>query len=412
MYYSMTHLSIAVAMITAVVACSIGNCVGQEQSSCIPAESIDKFCSGRSTMSYIVKVPQASKWLHRLVGTRQTGSGLYANSKNIPDQARVTISCDHDSTDQPATMFLWHETIGTIGLAYSAALGPKGLMFSTVPLLDPGNRRSASGTTPGTFVIVNMCQLQNDYINGLFFNGNQPIPLWFYGQEDGRSRTNWPTDLEVSAANSMSTGAPGDLKHPTASNSRSDVSPNNAAPTDFDRLKFSGIYEFDTEDEVCLANIGLMQRYEQRPPSEKLGKLPPYAEERANIERVKFWERRCPPLKGRLIVVAWNGGPPIHNLDHGTHVSHHVIGSQPIVLPGDGTYRFQSMTPNGDTTGPNNGMFKIDGRFYPQDESLDFFVVRPNLGMTGRLSGRSAGLSPLRILATNSAARSKLYARR
>jgi hypothetical protein len=224
-----------------------------------------------------------------------------------------------------------------------------------------------------------MCQ--NEHIKGLFFNGNQPIPLWFSGQEDRRSRRNWPIDPEVSASNSTSTSDP---KRPMAPDT--DATATTAAPRELDPLKFSGIYEFDAEDEVCLVNIGLMRSYEQRPPSEKLGKMPADAERPPSVELVRSWERRCPPLKGRLVVVSWDGLPPLYNLDHGTHVSHHVIGSQPVIIPNwDSTYRFQSMTPNGDTTGPNSGMHKIEGRFYSQDGSLDFFVVRPNLGMTGRL---------------------------
>ena len=43
-----------------------------------------------------------------------------------------------------------------------------------------------------------------------------------------------------------------------------------------------------------------------------------------------------------------------------------------------------SVTPNGDTTGPHLGMFKIDGEISP-DGSLDFFIFKPHLGKTGRL---------------------------
>jgi hypothetical protein len=281
-------------------------------------------------------------------------------------------------------MFLWHETIGTIGLAYSMKLGASGLIFSMVPLADPGSRRSASGTTPGTFAIVNMCQLENDYINGLFFMGNQPIPLWFFGRKDEGTSGSWPIDAEVSASNSTSTSATIDPEPPVASDTSPDASP--AAATGFDRLKFSGIYEFDAEDEVCLVSAGLMEEYQKRPPSEKLGMLPADPGRAPSRESIKSWEHHCPLLKGRLVVVAADGLSPIYNLDHGTYVSHHVVGGEPVIIPNvDKTYRFQSLTPNGDTTGPNNGMFKIDGTFYSQDGSLDFYVVRPNLGMTGRL---------------------------
>jgi hypothetical protein len=85
-------------------------------------------------------------------------------------------------------MLLWHGTIGTIGLAYSARIGPNELIFSAVSL-NPANRRSASGTTPGAFAIFNMCKLQKDYINGVIFNGSQPVPLWFYGKEDKKTRS-------------------------------------------------------------------------------------------------------------------------------------------------------------------------------------------------------------------------------
>jgi hypothetical protein len=371
----------SVAMISAVLPWQTTRSRAEEQRPCIVAQDIKTFCSSRSTVSYIAKVPQASKWLSRFVKTRASGFGLYESARDIPDEARVTISCDHESEDQPATMFLWHETIGTIGLAYSMKLGPKGLIFSMV---DPGSRRSASGTTPGTFAIVNMCQLGNDYINGLLFMGNQPIPLWFFGRKDERSSSSWPADTEVSASNATSSGATADPRQPVASDTSPDASPSVAI--EFDRLKFSGIYEFDTEDEVCLVNNGLMKVYDKRPASEKLGKLPADPGRAVSREVIRSWERSCPPLKGRLVVVAADGCPPIYNLDHGTHVSHHVIGGEPVIIPNlDKTYRFQSLTPNGDTTGPNNGMFKIDGTFYPQDGSLEFFVVRPNLGMTGRL---------------------------
>src|SRR5262249_16118614 len=120
------------------------------------------------------------------------------------------------------------------------------------------------------------------------------------------------------------------------------------------------------------------------------------ARRRKGAEPVKPWESRCPPRKGRLVIIAWERGtPPIYNLDHGTFVSHHMIGPQ-----WHGGLHFESMTPNGDTTGPSNGIFKIIGDVNPDTTALHdpgktalfFHVLKPNVGKSGRLlpiDGRS-----------------------
>jgi hypothetical protein len=363
MNYLSTRPTIVAATVLAAVACHATNCGAQDQRPCIAPQSIETFCAHLSTISYIVQMPQVTRWLH-----------THLSTKDISDQTRITISCDHFSNDQPVTMVLYHEVVGTIGLAYSAEIGSKGRIFSAVPF-DPAGRRTTSGTTPGTFAIVNMCQLQNDQINGLFFHGNMPFPLWFHGKEEKRSRIRWPGHVTVAPSNQTAMAS-----------AQSDATLMAAIPREFDRLKFSGIYEFDAEDEVCLADNKFMLPYHERSAPERLGVLTPDQERQLGTKQVNSWERHCPPLKGRLVVVAWDDGVPIYNFDHGTHISHHLVGTLPVMVPkSGGLYTFQSTTPNGDTTGPNTGMYKIDGLFDPKAGSIDFFVFRPNLARTGRL---------------------------
>jgi hypothetical protein len=374
MNYLLTRPTIVAATVLASVGYQATSCGAQDQRPCLAPQSIETFCAHLSTISYIVKIPQVARWLR-----------THSTTKDITDQARITISCDHFSDNQPVTMVLYQEVVGTIGLAYSAEVGSKGRIFSAVPL-DPAGRRSTSGTTPGTFAIINMCQLQNDQINGLLFNGNLPLPLWFHGKEEKRSRIGWSADVTVAPSNQTE----------IASDTESDATSIAAVPREFDRLKFSGIYGFDAEDEVCLADKKLMLPYHERSAPERLGVLTPGQERQLSAKQVKSWERRCPRLKGSLVVVAWDDGVPIYNFDHGTHVSHYLVGTLPVMVSkSGGLYTFQSTTPNGDTTGPNTGMSKIDGKFDSKNESIDFFVFRPNSGKMGRLrpvdqpSGRS-----------------------
>jgi len=150
------------------------------------------------------------------------------------------------------------------------------------------------------------------------------------------------------------------------------------------RWDFSGIYEFEMEDEDCLIKKGRMKGYKQRTPIETLGDIASDLRMRTRQQQKaqpnRYWEKFCPPHKALLMVDAVAGDRPIYNLDQGSFVSHHVIGPS-----WDASQtRFYSVTPNGDTTGPNLGMFKIDGEINPNG-SLDFFIFRPHRGKTGRL---------------------------
>jgi hypothetical protein len=87
---TLKHLSakgaISLAMISVVVSWQATSGRAEERRPCIVAQDIKRFCSSRSTVSYIAKVPQASKWLTRFVKTPASGFGLYENAKDIPDQ--------------------------------------------------------------------------------------------------------------------------------------------------------------------------------------------------------------------------------------------------------------------------------------------------------------------------------------
>ena len=315
---------------------------------------IREFCKDRWTFSSIVKFPEARRWIR----------GKSPGSENTTDRGRLTISCDHDGDeedqrDDGMTMFLWHQSIGTIGLAYSKMLPPAGLIFSMVQS-DASSRRGASGTTPGTFAVLNRCELQRrgGHVTGLLFDAGQILPLSFNGVTDKES-----SDWAISKTDSVATTT--------------------ATPPDLDAWKFSGIYEFETEDEDCLTKKGLMKSYKQRSPDETLGLLISQdararTQHQYEDQKSGFWENVCPPRKARLVVDTVAGDRPIFNVDLGTFITHHVIGPK-----WDGK-RFHSVTPNGDTTGPNAGMFKIDGEMEP-DGSLKFFLYKPNVGRTGRL---------------------------
>src|SRR5208282_712180 len=142
-----------------------------------------------------------------------------------------------DEHSDGMTMFLWHQSIGTIGLAYSRMLPPAGLIFSMVQF-DASSRRGASGTTPGTFAVLNRCELQRrgGHVTGLLFDAAQILPLSFNGVMDKES-SEWATSRAES------------------------VAADTASPADADRWKFSGIYEFEKDDEDCLTKKGLMKRY-------------------------------------------------------------------------------------------------------------------------------------------------------
>src|SRR5262249_18119170 len=134
-------------------------------------------------------------------------------SEHSSDGARVTISCDHDGVEADnraredknsqgqgdgMTMFLWHQTTGTVGLAYSKMLpNGAGLIFSRLPF-DPARRRAASGTTPGTFALLNTCELLRGRVHGLIFGASQIVPLSFSGEIDGDS-SDWDQSGTVSA---------------------------------------------------------------------------------------------------------------------------------------------------------------------------------------------------------------------
>jgi hypothetical protein len=324
----------------------------QDGLGCPPPTTIREFCKGRWTFSSIVKFPEARRWI------RAKSPG----SESTTDRARLTISCDHDGEeedrDDGMTMFLWHQSLGTIGLAYSKMVSPAGLIFSMVQF-DASSRRNASGTTPGTFAVLNGCALQRrrGHVTGLLFDAGQILPLSFNGVMDEDS-SDWATSKTDSI----------DAPLPTT--------------VDLDAWKFSGIYEFETEDEDCLTKKGLMKNHNQRSPDETLGLIASDARARTQrqYEEQKhgFWEKVCPTRRARLVVDAVAGNRPIFNVDHGSFVTHHVIGPK-----WDGK-RFHSVTPNGDTTGPNAGMFMIDGEIEPNG-SLNFFLYKPHVGKTGRL---------------------------
>ena len=378
-------LSRTFAAILAFVACAAADGRAQDRLGCAALSSVREFCTNRWTVSAIVTFPQAQRWV------REKNPG----SENSSDRARVTISCDHDGDEtnpddetrdhkdtqgqsDGMTMFLWHPTIGTRGLAYSKMLHQRGLVFSMVPF-DRLTRRSTSGTTPGTFVILNRCELlQEGHLNGVIFEGSQIMPLSFNGSIDQDS-SDWDQSDTMPTLPST--------REPSAQEVATSLTDSAATPAEVARLKvdpwdFSGIYEFDVEDEDCLTKKGLMKNYKELSENEALGYIAPelriYTRQQRTAQPNRYWEKLCPPRKATLVVDALAGETPIYILDQGSFVTHHVIGQW------NGKRRFHSVTPNGDTTGPNRGMFKIEGEIN-LDGSLDFFVFKPNLGKTGRL---------------------------
>jgi hypothetical protein len=325
-------------------------------------------CDGRWTISSIVKFPQVERWI------REKNPG----SEHSSDRARVTISCDHDEDkadnktgddkntrgqSDGMTMFLWHQSVGTVGLAYSRMVpNGAGLIFSMVGL-DRASRRTAAGTTPGTFAILNACELLWGRVKGLIFVAGQTVPLSFSGKIDlDLDSSDWDQSGTVSAR--PSTRGPSDQE------------------VAMKAWEFSGIYEFAMEDEDCLIKKGLMKRA----PIETLGDIASESQRMRTRQQYiaqpnRYWEKVCPHRKALLVVDAVAGETPIYNLDQGSFVSHHVIGPSPSW--DDSEPRFYSVTPNGDTTGPNLGMFKIDGEINP--DGLRFFIFRPHQGKTGRL---------------------------
>jgi hypothetical protein len=341
----------SLALALAFAACALAEGRAQDGIVCPPSTTIGDFCKDRWTLSSIVKFPEAKRWIR----------GKSPGSENTTDRARLTISCDHDGVekdhrDDGMTMFLWHQSVGTIGLAYSKMLPGAGLIFSMVQF--DASSRNASGTTPGTFAMLNRCELQRrgGHVTGLLFDASQILPLSFNGIMD-KDSSDWTTSKTESVETTVS-------------------------PSDLDALKFSGIYEFEREDEECLTKKGLMKSDKQRSPDERLGlisqDLRVRTQQQYENQRSGSWENVCPPRKARLVVDAVAGDRPIFNVHFGTFVAHHVVGPK-----WDGK-RFHSVTPNGDTTGPNAGMFKIDGEM-EEDGSLNFFLYKPNVGKTGRL---------------------------
>jgi len=69
-----------------------------------------------------------------------------------------------------------------------------------------------------------------------------------------------------------------------------------------DPWDFSGIYEFETEDEACLTKKGLMKLYEQRSSNETLGYILPELKMLTRQQQIaqpnKYWETVCPPRLG------------------------------------------------------------------------------------------------------------------
>lgn len=335
----------------AFVTCMAAEGRAQDGFVCPPHMNISEFCKDRWTFSSIVEFPQARRWIRAKM----------PGSENTTDRARLTISCDHDQdrnqSDDGMTMFLWHESIGTIGLAYSKMFPPAGLSFSMVQF-DASSRRNASGMTPGTFAVLNRCELERGRVIGLLFHSGRILPLSFYGVMEQES-----SDWAISKLDS--------------------VASNTATPIEPDAWKFSGIYEFETEDDDCLMKKGLMKGPKQLSQDERLGLLSSQdarvrTQQQYREQKLKFWEKVCPPRKARLVVDTVAGDRPIFNVHFNTFVTHHIVGPK-----WDGK-RFASVTPNGDTTGPNAGMFKIEGEM-GQDGSLKFFLYKPNIGRTGRL---------------------------
>ena len=181
------------------------------------------------------------------------------------------------------------------------------------------------------------------------------LPQSLSGIEDAGSATDWLSDLEVT---------------PPAPRTNSVVD-----SLQVDPWQFSGIYEFETADENCLRQKGFMNPNGAESPASR---TPPKPQRRPHPD--KDPNDSCPLRKGWLVVDAMAGDTPIYNLDHGSFVSHHLIGPK-----WDGRDHFQSVTPNGDTTGPTAGMFKIEGEVRP-DGTLNFYLLRPNIGKTGRLA--------------------------
>jgi hypothetical protein len=378
----MKHSSSRLFAVVLAFACAPSDGHAQEEPGCKAFPTIQTFCANRRTISSVVKFPQVKKL-----------NEVEKSSRNRSYQARVTISCDHPEGEVAAdpadgasgasrspetgmSMWLWHESIGTIGLTYSRRLDPAGLVFSTVQY-EQTTRRNASGTTPGTFALLNRCALANGNVDGLIFDGNLIVPLSFKGDID----QDWfERDISGTLPPDLAKMGP---KARALAISKEDVKSSPAAdpaPTDSAKWDFSGIYEFEMEDEPCLIKHRFMKKYQDRSPEEMLGLVPEEMQTHMLEMRKskKHLEKTCPPTKGWLVIDAVAGDMPIFLLGHGSFVSHHLAATN-----WEDGKQFHSITPNGDTTGPNGGMFKIDGVI--KDGRLHFYVFRPNLGKTGRM---------------------------
>jgi hypothetical protein len=184
----------------------------------------------------------------------------------------VTIFCtDADRLN----MSISNQYIGTIALTYSTLIGQKGLGFAMFPL-ETDDRKGISGPTPGSFAVLNKCELLKNHVDGVLFNGSQIVPQRFLGAVD-TAFLHFDLDRDE---NYVPTVPPRD---------QGEVDP----------WDFSGFYEFDAPDFYCLKVNEFMPKDFDYIPIMNTKGLPKRGR--------KDPRRICPRLKGYLVVDAHGG---------------------------------------------------------------------------------------------------------
>jgi hypothetical protein len=191
-----------------------------------------------------------------------------------------------------------------------------------------GRLKAAEKVGAAAFALLNRCELLSGKIKGLIFDGNLIVPLSFEGKIDQEwsmndkggtppaipaMRGRKAQDIAASATDFAPTNPPNKLEVGLATDTRIEAA----------RFNFSGIYEFEMEDEACLIKKGLMKSYQERSPGEMLGPVPRDAlmRMRQMTRPDKYWERACPHDKGWLIVDAVSGDVPTYLMGHGSFVT-------------------------------------------------------------------------------------------
>jgi hypothetical protein len=180
-------------------------------------------------------------------------------------------------------MSISNEYDGTLSLTYSTLVGQRGLGFALFPLGSDG-RQGISGPTPGSFAVLNKCELPKRHVEGVLFHGTQILPQNFFGVVDA-----FLPQLGLDAPEKE----PASDQDPAASPTEA----REIAQVESDRWDFSGHYEFTIPDYYCL---------NQNDPA-KSGK----AKHSRRTATTKDPGKVCPKIKGHLVADAVMAETPI-----------------------------------------------------------------------------------------------------